>query len=299
VRVDDEDGPRLELRWEQPKITVDLQRSIDEFLSRLGREAKKKHQQFEAIEQPHLVSKSRKRKAQLVNYGWTGDPGESINGQGWGVAWHCSDCSRVIVAHVIGRAAEPADKAQRLASEVLSSMECHGHGGWQTWSLFELQLDIPEEFALTTAKLMTGRIEIEWQRALKRNFPFNHIPALRRGERIILRRLAAANVLLESESLEEWATRVVGRGNKNFALGSPESIEAHGHPAFLLRGTPRDFQRRIVSRGSDLMRRQQTPPVEARVWHCAESNKIFVLETEMTLADAHVAEDVNDSLKCH
>src|SRR5688500_16701153 len=74
VRVDDEDGPRLELRWERPKITVDLQRSIDEFLSRLGREAKKKQQQFEAIEQPHLVSKSRKRKAQLVNYGWTGDP---------------------------------------------------------------------------------------------------------------------------------------------------------------------------------------------------------------------------------
>mgnify|MGYP003297211449 CR=1 FL=1 len=33
-----------------------------------------------------------------------------------------------------GHPAYYQDVAQRLASEVLSTMECHGHGGWQTWS---------------------------------------------------------------------------------------------------------------------------------------------------------------------
>ena len=299
ARVDDEDGPRLELRWERPKGAIDVARSIEQFLARLEREAKKKQRDFEAADHPHIVSKSRKRKAQLVNYGWSGDAEDSINGQGWGVAWHCGDCGRVVVAHVIGRGHEPADKVQRLASEVLSSMECHGHGGWQTWSLFDLQLEVPEEFALGAAKLMTGRIEIEWQRTLKPNFPLNLGAGLQRLERISLRRLAAANVLLESESLEQWSTRVVGRGNKHYALGPAEAIVIHGHEGFVLRGTPRDLRRRIVSRAGDIVRRRRTPLVEARIWHCTESNKIFVLENDLTLTNAHVTEDVLDSLKCH
>lgn len=299
VRIDDEDGPRLELRWEQPKITVDVERSIAQFLARLERAAKKKRQRFEAADHPHIVAKSRKRKAQLVNYGWSGDSAESINAQGWGVAWHCADCKRVVVAHVIGRGHEPAAKAQRLASEVLSSLECHGHGGWQTWSFFELQIEVPEEFALGTAKLMTGRIEIEWQRVLKRGFPFNHMPAPQHRERIGLRRLAAANVLLESETLEDWANRVVGRGHQRYALGPAEPLAVHGHAAFVLRGAPRDWRRRIIVWVGDLLSRRRTPAVEARVWHCAESNKIFVLENELTLADEHVAQDALDSLKCH
>ena len=299
ARVDDEDGPRLELRWEQPKGAVDVERSIEAFLARLEREAKKKQQQFAIAAHPHLVSKSRKRKDQLVNYGWTGDPEENTNQQGWGVAWHCNDCNRIMVAHIIGRGHEPEDKVQRLASEVLSSLECHGHGGWQTWSLFELQLEIPEEFVLGTAKLMTGRIEIDWQRVLKGKFPLNHLPALHRLERVSLRRLAAANVLLESETLEEWTTRVIGRGNQRYALGQSVAAETHGHAGFVLHGAPRDLRRRIVTWGGDLIRRRRTPLVEARVWHCEESNKIFVLECEMTLANVHVGADVLDSLKCH
>ncbi len=56
---------------------------------------------------------------------------------------------------------------------------------------------------------------------------------------------------------------------------------------------------RIITRAGDMVRRRRTPPVEARIWHCAESNKIFVLENELTLANEHVAADVLDSLNCH
>src|SRR4028118_743807 len=40
LRVDDPDGPRLELLWEQPTKAVDLERSVDDFRNRLGRQPK-------------------------------------------------------------------------------------------------------------------------------------------------------------------------------------------------------------------------------------------------------------------
>jgi hypothetical protein len=241
------------------------------------------------------VAKSRKRKAQLVNFGWIGEHDDVPDGQGWGVAWECSDCGRVVVAHLIGRGLERPEKVQRLATEVLSSLECHGSGGWQTWSVFDLQLEIPEGFQLGQAKLETGRLQLEWMRPQPRGWRGWG----QRPERIALRRLALANVILENEPLDDWAQRVIGYGDKSRRFGPPEETTVRGHNACLLHGTPRDPRRRVATWCFDRLSRRRTPPAEVRVWHCEESNKIFVLDCELSLANAHVTGDVLDSLECH
>ncbi|MDQ3812654.1 MAG: hypothetical protein M3347_01730, partial [Armatimonadota bacterium] len=283
-----------ELRWEQTKGTVDLERSITQFLNRLEREAKKKRRRFQAADHPHLVAKSRKRKAQIVSFGWTGEREDVLDGQGWGVAWRCEECGRIVVAHVIGRGLEKTEKVQKLAAEVLTSLECHGSGGWQTWSVFDLRLEMPEEFLLSRAKIVTGRIEIEWIR------PRPPAPKgwTRRDERVAVRRLAAANVLLENETLEDWTERVQARPDKRRAFGAAAETTVRGHPALLLQGVPRHLRRRITEWCLNRLR-CRIPPAEMRVWHCEESNKIFVLDCELSPANAHVTQDVLDSLECH
>jgi hypothetical protein len=165
LRVDDGDGPRLELRWEQPKGSPDLERSIEQFLDHLEKDAKKRGQPSRRAKDPKLVQRSRKRKSQLVNFGWVGERSEEIIGQGWGLGWQCAECGRVVVAHLIGRGLENPGRTQRLAAAVLDTLECHGSGGWRTWGAFGLQLELPEEFQLGRAKLMTGRIDLEWFKA--------------------------------------------------------------------------------------------------------------------------------------
>jgi hypothetical protein len=294
LRVDDEDGPRLEMRWEPAKGTPDLERSITQSMQRLSREAAKKKQQRTIVDGVRLVSKSRKRKLQLAQYGWIGER-EDVIGQGWGVAWHCGDCGRVVVAEVMGRGREQSEKVQRLASEVLGSLECHGSGGWQTWSVFDLRLEVPEEFRLSRARLLTGRFEIEWIKPRTGGIG----GWLARDQRLTLTRLSLADTLLQNQSLEEWARQTIVQPDKRWAFKEFEETRVRDHPALLAYGKVRDLRRRAGAALLDFLLRRRTPPAELRVWHCQPSNKLFALSSELASINAHVIADVLDSLDCH
>ncbi len=135
-RITDEDGTRVEVVWETPKGTPNLERSIENLSKAWEKEAKKKKQPFSLANNPPIVLKTRQKKEQLINFGWKGDSKDPMAAHGWGVGWHCAECGRVVVAHMVGRGRETSGTAQRLASEIFSSMECHNHGGWNTWSVF-------------------------------------------------------------------------------------------------------------------------------------------------------------------
>ena len=291
MRVDDGDGPRIELRWETPDKAVDLEKSIAEFVNRLAREAKKKKRVFNAASHPSIVNKSQKPKAQLVNFGWTSDSSEPLAAHGWGTAWQCGHCNRVVVAHLLGRATEKPRAAQQLASDIFTSMECHGQGGWQAWSVYGLSGEIPLDFALARAKLQTGRLEIEWERPL---------PAGLRGwwarpERLVLRRSSAANLLLENETLEDWTRRTMLWTDKKSSWQEFDEWKFRGNEGLFICGAPKPFKQRAAH----ILRpklRQDVTKVQLNLWHDEEANKIISLETELLPGNAHVLQDVLDSL---
>ena len=163
IRVDDEDGTRLELRWEETRKTPDVARSIENFLNQLEKSAKKRGETFQIDENAHTVSKGRKRKEQVTSFGWIGAPGAQTS-CGYGAAWSCPVCNRVTFAHVLGHANDKPGKIMRLAGEILGDMECHGEGGWDTWGAFDLQLEIPTQFELKSAQLQLNKLDIEWVR---------------------------------------------------------------------------------------------------------------------------------------
>jgi hypothetical protein len=184
---------------------------------------------------------------------------------------------------------------QRLAGEVLASMSCHGKGGWQTWSVFDLSVDIPEEFDLSRAKLLTGRLELEWMLprtgGLFRSF--------QRDERLQLGRWSLADTVLRHESLHDWARRTLTIGDKLLLWRGWQETELHGHHAVQAKGTLRDLRRRLQFALQERVRPTSTHESTMGVWHCPESNKIFAVGSDLSPQNRHVAQDMLDSLECH
>lgn len=294
MRLDDEDGVRLELRWEKPKKAANIEKSVTEFMTRLEKDAKKRRVDWENLEDAKLVSRSRKKKDQLTNFAWksAGNPEASC---GYGVAWSCPVCDRVVFGQILGRHAEKPQKVEKLASEVLTSMECHGEGGWETWSVFDLKVEVPKDFVSAKSQLLLNKLELEWIRPR----PVGLYGWGRRPERIVARRFPIANVLLGKTSLENWAHGVLCVPHKQLGLQDPEPCQIRGHEGLLYRGPARDLRARLSVWFFDKLMRRTTPQGELRVWLCPESNKIWSLETELSAANAHVAQDVLDSIMCH
>lgn len=294
LRVDDESGVRLELRWETPAKTPDIPRSVANFLNTLTKDAKKRGAAFHLVEDARVVSKHKKGKTQATSFGWIGDP-KAPSSCGFGAAWFCPVCERVSFAHVVGHAGDRSERISRLASEILGPMECHGEGGWDSWSVFDVRLDVPSEFELARSQLLLNKIELEWVRAR----PIGPLGWGRRAERLKVTRWPAASVILADTSLPKWAQRHGRDANKALRLGEGEPDEVNGHPAQVFRGGPKDPRAAFAQWFLDRLARRRTPPGELRVWNCELSNRLWALESEVSSANAHVPRDVLESLRCH
>lgn len=294
LRVDDEEGPRLEMRWELSPNEPNIQKSVDDFLKRLEKDAKKRKVAFELLPEVRLLGKNRKRKNQITNFAWSSDPKE-LASSGFGVAWHCPTCKRVLFAHVMGRKNEKPARMEKLAAEIMASMECHGEGGWETWSTFELKVEIPEEFSLSRAQLLLNQLQLEWTRPI----PQGPRGWGKRPERIVVRRFPVANVVLANLSLEDWTAAKIIAEHKQLSFGKPEAITIRGHEALRYQGRTKDIKMRLLLMIFDKIRRKPTPPAQLRIWNCPDSNRLYLLETELSEQNAHVAGDVLDALQCH
>ena len=292
LRVDDEDGPRLEISWQHSSTRIDIAKSVARFMQTLERNAKKSKTRFVAEPKARVVSRSRKRKDQVTNFGWNGERDEPL-GQGWGVSWQCPDCGRVVVGHVIGRGSEKPERVRELAATVLESLECHGQGGWQTWSVFDLHLEMPQEFALERAKLVTGKLELNWIRPHETGL----LGWTKRDETISLTRFALASQVLHDETLTEWTNRVVKPADKKRAYDKPETTQILGHDAVCARGRIKDPRRRAFHFVLDRVFRQPRFHTDLRAWHCEPINKLFALRSDISPKNAHVIEDILDSIQ--
>lgn len=291
MRIDDEDAPRLEIRWETPRGDIDIEKSIDKLMTSLARDAKKRGENFERQEKPLVVAKSRKRKERVTNFGWIGDA-SSMAAQSWGVSWQCPDCKRVVVAHILGRGDEKPERVRELAGRVLESLECHGEGGWLTWSVFDMNVEIPDAFRLERAKLVTGRLELDWVRG-ETGGQFGWA---RRNERLGLTRFSLASILLQNETMAEWARRIICDADKKFRWGKFEEAEVLGCEALLARGSWKDMRKVVLHRVLDKLRKKTPSQPEMRVWHHEEQNKIYVLKSDVEAHNAHIIDDVLQSL---
>lgn len=296
MRVDDPDGARLELRWETPKTEVNIAKTVENFVSTLAKQAKKEKRPFTSVGDAHLVSKHKKGKNRTVSFGWTSDNSGDAP-CGYGVAWSCPHCNRVVVAHLLGQNHEAPRRVERAAQEILQSLDCDGHGGWDTWAAFELALDIPEEFPIARSQMLVSKLDLEWIRPR----PMGLYGWGRRAERLRVQRFPVANVVLEGKSLEDWADWNIAFKNKLLSLSrrEDETATVNGHEALVYRGPVRDPRGRLSVLFFDLILRRKTPQTRVLVWQCEQSNRIFAFESEMSPVNEAIPDDVLESFDCH
>ena len=293
LRVDDENGVRLELRWEK-SANANVERSVENFLKTIEKDAKKRKSEIAALENLHFVSKHKRGKEQIQNFGWRGDA-QSPASCGFGVAWHCPTCERVVFAHLLGQKGENPKNVEKIAANVFPTLECHGEGGWETWSAFELRAEIPVEFVLFKAQFLVNKVELEWIRPK----PTGIYGLGRRAERLKIARFPVANVLLDGKTLEEWSEWNLGSKNKQLALEKGEETEFNGHQAWRARGGVKDLRIRASIWFFDFILRRKTPKGEVLAWQCPQSNRLFSFESEVSVVNSHVPDGVLESLECH
>ncbi len=295
LRLFDDDGLRLEILWEKPRAQTDVPVSIQKLLDSLAKDAKKAKKPFRIADHPDLLSRKRPEREQATPFGWSGYSSDPLATQGWGASWQCSHCGRVMVAHLIGRSHEGTREAQKLASEIISGMSCHGAGGWEVWSISGLKLEIPEEFELRNARLLAGRIEWEWER-VGPQLPLT--PAWTRfDERIALTRTSAANIVLQNEELQDYIARTMTTPDKKRAWSRAEPFELSGRQGWIFRGQPREMRKRGLFTAQRRYAKNKPPQIELRAWHDEPSNKIFALTTELRANNTQAGEDVLDSIE--
>jgi hypothetical protein len=278
LRIDGVMMPRMEIKWQQAgKGGVNLERTLDKFIQGFTKEIAKRKAPVNVERNVKLISKRQKRKGDVLGFHWTADH------QAYGVLWHCPDCDRIVIAQVMGGLEEDL---QPLAVKVLSSLEDHAHQGWDTWSVYGLEFQMPELFSLEKHKLLTGQLELEFTR--------------KKTQRILVSRWAMADTLLKEGAFEEWMAYILRqRHGKEHRFTLKESTTRHGHAGLIFEGRIKPIIQRVKDASTRFVLRRKPPIIRVLAWHCAPSNKIFATHFFLPQEQERLVEEVTTSVACH
>ena len=274
LRLDDQERPRLEIKWSSSAGFVDLEETVDKYLKQIQRSRKRGQPEIEIDRDVKVISKRKVGKDALETFAWRAEE------NAYGAAWLCKQCGRVVITQVIG----PVDNAKlrQLAEKVIATVTDHPTDGWTTWAAYDFVAQVPEDFALNKQKMMTGLIEFSF---------------VRETEKITVARWGMANVALRRRSLDAWAQQQLGKSLRLYGPES-ESIEYRGHPALALIGKRLPPFQGVQRFFRHLFGRRYADQLRGYVWHCEPENKIYMVHAYLDHDNYELAEQIRDRIVC-
>jgi ribosomal protein L37AE/L43A len=255
------------LRRPEPVVkTPSLKTNLEKMFQDTAKQAKKAKAAFESNIKPERREGPDDERT-AMNFSWTGA------GRGQGKIWYCAQCHRVVIAQVVGLSKDQS---------AIATLHDHSEGGFDLWALYDLQVEIPEDFRLLEQKLLSGYLSLTFGR---------------HGEKIILDRWGLANMTLKKFKLDDWFQNNVAVNLKRTKREEVESERGHAISHFS-GGIPLLLLARMLRDTVGSMRRFPTR-YEGGVWHCTETNKIFALQTLRSKKSESLWQDVVDRLICH
>jgi hypothetical protein len=250
LRVDYEQTPRLQVKWSRRHI--DLEKKRDEYVKRLTVGKRRKPTGLEVSTDLKVISKRSKPKKELVTFAWRGQH------CGMGVLWNCEVCGRAIIAQVTWPLAE---EGRERAQGVLESLEDHSVGGWDSWGVDGLAFLAPEDFELGGWKRMTRYLEIR---------------LARKEETLKVARWGLVPLVLGERSIAQWYRDSFER--RRDVRWEGEGREIKGHEGLWAWGERRRMAGALRAGLARMVGRSPVVKFEARVWHCPESNRLYLVE---------------------
>ncbi|HIE52738.1 MAG TPA: hypothetical protein EYP85_13370 [Armatimonadetes bacterium] len=277
LRLDGSQGPRVEVKWfdASKRKSIDLNATLERYFRDLRKLARKQKLNLEIEREVKLVSKREKGRRDLECFAWRADR------QAYGVIWYCPKCARVTIAQVTGGLREKGFR--QLARQVLLSLEDHSSGGWDVWGAYDFLCEVPSDFSLKGQQLMTGLLQLSFERGCST---------------LTFSRYGLAEVVLKEEPLEEWCRYQQRKTWDAFRLEAEET-EEHGHLAVTFRGPKRKLRERLRRAVRKGLGKPYPFILEARVWHCPPTNKIFIVEQVRDEAEESLLDVLCARVVCH
>ena len=280
LRADDSDAMGIEIKWgtesARSKRPPDLDDRRATFLASLRKAARKKRVDFDArkMEGDRGVQRADR---DALGFQWTGDR------KAFGALWHCRTCRRVVIAQVLGETSGRKGLAG-VAESVLGSLACHGDDPqWQLWSLYDLEVSVPSRYQLSSAQLMNVYLKLA----------FVHGTA-----RLSVEQWAAASVARGDAYLDLWLA-ANSKSEIARARYRVDEVQACGHVGVrmdggLAIGMPMWEAVREVS-----SLRWPATRFSAEAWECAQSNKIYAVQSMRPRRDDDPVSGVVARMRCH
>ncbi|MCS6777852.1 MAG: hypothetical protein RMJ43_06655 [Chloroherpetonaceae bacterium] len=262
---------RWSRRPEPPVIAPDLRANLDNLLKETARKSRRSHTDFRADIKPERSEGERT----AINFTWVG------NGRGQGKIWYCATCHRVLIAQVVG-APQEAGAIGAVASQLMGSLRCHGESGYDLWALYDLQIQIPEDFRLDTQKLLSGYLHLEFARG---------------GERIFLDRWGLANLTLKRFTCDEWLRNHAAVNLSRYTRTLRDDL--NGHEIAYYEGVlaPAGKLRAFYEARGSL--RRFPDAYAGGIWNCDVSNRIYAIQAFLRACDLDVWKGSVQRCVCH
>ena len=274
LRVDSADTPRLEVRWSNSKGAPDLSRTVQRYLTSLQRD-KKQPEPVEVDAESRFISKRKVGKDDMRPFTWQGKQA------GYGVAWYCKTCGRIIIAQALGRPDEK--RLEEQAVRLLSSIEDHPTGDWTTWALYDLHTEVPTGFEQAGVVLRAGLTELSFKRDT---------------EKLVVARWGMAEIALRGKSIDSWARRQFQKQWQSFHPTGQDTI-FRAHDADLITGQSTQPFGLVIRLGRHVARKDYADQLVAHLWHCEPTNRLYVVYGTVDVSHRSMLEEIRDRTRCH
>ncbi|MHC4593149.1 MAG: hypothetical protein ACYS8L_10725 [Planctomycetota bacterium] len=241
VRLADERSVRLEVRWEAGPGELSVHRTVDRYISKLSKRARKEGAELAVQRDLKLASPTDK---ETECYRWV------ARRQGLAMLSRCAVCRRVVHLQLL---ADPQEPLKGTARTVFSSLRDHSDDDWLLWRFLDVEFRSPVGLPLARPGLQSGCIRMGFARRLTR---------------LEFVKVSLAEVLLARSGLADWFGQFYGKSLKRRSYGHRKS-RVKGHPAL-------DVQGRVwlLVNPMGLFGRRRI--VRAACWHCEPTNRLFV-----------------------
>jgi hypothetical protein len=277
LRLDDPQMPRLELKWSQSnQKKPDLQRILDDYFKLVRKNYKRKDTNLHIQRNVNLIKDEQFfEEREVVFFSWKGEYRAS------GVIFHCHTCKRVTIVQVMGHIKE---NIREKTVRILQSIQDHSAGQTTLWSAYQLSAEVPRRYRLDKHKLLSGYLL------------FSFVDGSRK---VSIERYGLADVTLKEHDLESWFRAKYAKAVRGYGFSIESSRDEIDERLTLI-----GEQTRIVDHIPfapalviDKVMRRKT--FAASLWHCHESNRIYVVQAIAKRDAAKTATDIAASIPCH
>ena len=257
-----------------PAAKTDLRGSLEKMLKESAKQAKKAKKEFESNLKPEKAEGPNDERT-AIHFTWTGE------GRAQGKIWQCSHCKRIVMAQVVGLQKD-GGAISSVAAQLFSTLHDHAEDGFDLWALYDLEMELPEDFRLESQKLLSGYLRLKF---------------LRGAEQIVIDRWGLANMTLKKFTLAEWfRNNAVARLKR---MTATDYSDDEGHTFAAWTGKLSAFSLiRALRDGRGGLRNVPTR-YTGGAWSCDESNKIYAVQVLHSAKHPDLWAEVVNRCACH